>query len=242
MTTINIKVMKRLFIIGLVALFAVACGKEQKTDKTFDANATAMDYVTMTRDNSWMMGDVLTVDVQDGVMDIFVTPFGMAECSVCDAHDGLNSANRYKELQQKFGDNNQNASTFRYYKNSSGWRLESGVCKYSCYSDKIDNIAIVSDVSWGEQYPAGTDLAPLFTVEFSSLAEYVKRGFTGEPVTQYSEVLSQVNPEHYSLLSADKFSGLHFTTTHQPSNVSDMTISVTLTLDTGEKITYSGQS
>ena len=66
MTTINIKVMKRLFIIGLVALFAVACGKEQKTDKTFDANATAMDYVTMTRDNSWMMGDVLTVEVKSG--------------------------------------------------------------------------------------------------------------------------------------------------------------------------------
>lgn len=241
MTSINIKVMKRLCIIGLVALFAVACGKEQKTDKTFDANATVMDYVTMTRDNSWMMGDVLTVDVQDGVMDIFVTPFGIVECSVCDVYEGHNSANRYKELQQKFGDNNPNASTFRYYTNSTGWRLESGVCKHSCYSDKINNIAITSNVSWGEQYPAGTDLAPLFTVEFSSLAEYVKRGFTGELATQYSEVVSQVNPEHYSLLCADKFAGLHFTTTHQPSDVTNMAISVTLTLDTGEKITYSGQ-
>lgn len=232
--------MRKLGILAFVLLL-LACGKEQKTDKTFDANATVVQYVTMTRDNGWMMGDVLTVDIQGEVMNVFVSPFGMAECSVCDAYDGLSSANRYKELQQKFGDNNTNASTFRYYKNSTGWRLESGVCKYSCYSDKIDNISIVSNVNWGEQYPAGTDLAPLFTVEFSSLAEYIKRGFTGEPVIQYSEVVSEVNPEYYNLLSADKFSGLHFTTTHQPSNVSDMTISVTLTLDTGEKITYSGK-
>lgn len=232
--------MRKLGILAFVLLL-LACGKEQKTDKTFDANATVAQYVTMTRDNGWMMGDVLTVDIQGEVMNVFVSPFEMAECSVCDAYDGLSSANRYKELQQKFGDNNPNASTFRYYKNSTGWRLESGVCKHSCYSDKINNIAITSNVSWGEQYPAGTDLAPLFTVEFSSLAEYIKRGFTGELATQYSEVVSQVNPEHYSLLCADKFAGLHFTTSHQPSDVSDMTISVTLTLDTGEKITYSGK-
>ena len=232
--------MRKLGILAFVLLL-LACGKEQKTDKTFDANATAMDYVTMTRDNSWMMGDVLTVDVQDGVMDIFVTPFGMAECSVCDAYDGLNSANRYKELQQKFGDNNPNTSTFRYYKNSTGWRVEDGVCKYSCYSEKIDNITIISSAGWGDQYPAGTDLSPLFTVEFSSLAEYVKRGFTGEPVTNYCEVVSAVNPEHYRLLCADKFSGLHFATTHKPSGVTNQVISVTLTLDSGEKITYSGQ-
>ena len=232
--------MKRVMIFVLVFVL-LSCDKVKMTDKTFQANATVENYVSMTRDNSWMMGDVLTVDIQGEVMNVFVSPFEMAECSVCDAYDGLSSANRYKELQQKFGDNNPNTSTFRYYKNSTGWRVEDGVCKYSCYSEKIDNITIISSAGWGDQYPAGTDLSPLFTVEFSSLAEYVKRGFTGEPVTNYCEVVSAVNPEHYRLLCADKFSGLHFVTTHKPSGVTNQVISVTLTLDSGEKITYSGQ-
>ena len=221
-----------------VALLAVGCRESDQTDKKVEVNATVSNYISMVRGgNNWMMGDVVTIEPASGEgLTIFVTPFSYPECSAGSLYDGI-AADRYRELQLKYGDNNPTKSTLRFY-NKSGWKLESGICKYDCYSDKIDKIAITSDKSWGENYPAGTDLAPLFTVEFSSLAEYVKQGFTGEISRNYSKVVSEVDPELYNLLNASKFSGLLFQSATFPADAREHTYTVTLTLDTGEQIAY----
>lgn len=189
-----------------------------------------------------MMGDVLSSAQSDGELSIFVVPYGMPECSASSLYYEAATAQRYRELQQKYGDNNPTATTFRYYKNSkqdNGWRMESGECRYDCYSDKIDKITVTSTKDWGADYPAGTDLAPLFVVHFSSLAQYVERGFTGDARTNYSEPLSQVDPALFNLMSADKFSGFTLSTNSQPEDYATHTLSVTLTLDTSEEIVYS---
>ena len=184
-----------------------------------------------------MMGDVVAiVPISDNALTISVTPFNYPQFSASSIYDGK-GADKYRELQIKYGDHNPTKSTLRLYDNR-GWVLESGVCNYDCYSDKINKISITSDKSWGENYPAGTDLAPLFTVDFSSLAEYVKQGFTGEISRYYSKVVSEVDPELYNLLNASKFSGLLFQSATFPADAREHTYTVTLTLDTGEQIAY----
>jgi hypothetical protein len=229
--------MKRVLSILAVAVLLVSCEKDHKTDKTAEVNATVLSYVSMVRGNSWMMGDVVAiVPISDNALTISVTPYNYPQFSASSIYDGK-GADKYRELQIKYGDHNPTKSTLRLYDNR-GWVLESGVCNYDCYSDKINKISITSDKSWGENYPAGADLAPLFTVEFSSLAEYVKRGFAGEISRYYSKVVSEVDPELYNLLNASKFSGLMFQSATFPADAREHTYTVTLTLDTGEQIAY----
>ena len=229
--------MKRVLSILAVVVLLASCEKDHKTDKTVEVNATVLNYVSMVRSNSWRMGDVVTiVPISDNALTISVTPYNYPEFSASSVYDG-NVADKYRELQIKYGDHNTTKSTLRLYDNR-GWVLESGICDYDCYSDKIDKIAITSDKSWGENYPAGTDLAPLFTVSFSSLYEYVKDGFTGEISRNYSKVVSEVDPELYNLLNASKFSGLLFQSATFPADAREHTYTVTLTLDTGEQIAY----
>ncbi len=229
--------MKRVLSILAVAVLLVSCEKYHKTDKTVEVNATVLSYVSMVRGNSWMMGDVVAiVPISDNALTISVTPFNYPQFSASSIYDGK-GADKYRELQIKYGDHNPTKSTLRLYDNR-GWVLESGVCNYDCYSDKINKISITSNKSWGENYPAGADLAPLFTVEFSSLAEYVKQGFTGEISRYYSKVVSEVDPELYNLLNASKFSGLMFQSATFPADAREHTYTVTLTLDTGEQIAY----
>lgn len=230
--------MRRFLSIMAVALLAVGCKQSDQTDKTVEVNATVSNYISMVRGgNSWMMGDVVTIEpASGGGLTIFVTPFSYPECSASSLYDGV-AADRYRELQQKYGDNNPTKSTLRLY-NKGGWKLESGICEYDCYSDKIDKIAITSDKSWGEGYPASTDLAPLFTVSFSSLYEYVKDGFTGEISRSYTEVLTEVDPALFSLLDARKFSGLMLQSAQIPADAHSHTYTVTLTLDSGEQLAY----
>lgn len=230
--------MRGILSIMAVVLLAVGCRESDQTDKVVEVNATVINYVSMVRGgNNWMMGDVVTIEPASGQgLTIFVTPFNYPECSAGSLYDGI-AADRYRELQLKYGDNNPTKSILRFY-NKSGWKLESGICKYDCYSDKIDKIAITSDKSWGENYPAGTDLAPLFTVSFSSLYEYVKGGFTGEISRSYTEVLTEVDPALFSLLDASKFSGLMFQSRQIPADAHSHTYTVTLTLDSGEQLSY----
>ena len=229
--------MKRVLSILAVVVLLASCEKDHKTDKTVEVNATVLNYVSMVRSNSWRMGDVVTiVPISDNALTISVTPYNYPEFSASSVYDG-NVADKYRELQIKYGDHNPTKSTLRLYDNR-GWVLESGICDYDCYSDKIDKIAITSDKSWGENYPAGTDLAPLFTVSFSSLYEYVKDAFTGEISRNYSKVVSEGDPELYNLLNASKFSGLLFQSATFPADAREHTYTVTLTLDTGEQIAY----
>ena len=121
-------------------------------------------------------------------VEIMIRHIDFEKVPVVDAVNEILVDSAKQGASDMYGDHNPTKSTLRLYDNR-GWVLESGVCNYDCYSDKINKISITSNKSWGENYPAGADLAPLFTVEFSSLAEYVKQGFTGE-ISRYFSICS----------------------------------------------------
>lgn len=243
----NIKGMKRLWIIVVAAMIAGSCNNEKITDKTFDIDATVESYVYITRSNEAMLGDVLSASIAGGELSIGLSLFGVPDCSIYSVYDNDENASRYRQLQGKFSDYNTVKSTFRYYKNSTidnGWRLESGECRYTCFSDKIEKITITSSHAWDASHHAGTELNDLFTVEFTTLYDYIKRGFIGTPTQKYKQVLSDIDAEYYSLIvlgSSDKplnVENMLLRTTTLPSDYQKHTITVNLTLDTGEVIAY----
>lgn len=231
--------MKRLMaILAVVAIF-VGCAKEEKaTDNTLEVNSTVLSYFSLNRSNDSMMGDVAVAIEGNKELIIGFTLFGAPIASVTEQSD------TYRELQQKFGDINPNKSLLRQYKNcnhSFDWHTESGNCNYICFSDKINSVTVVSDKAWSADFPAGSDLSSLFEAEFSSLYEYVARGFTGEPVTEYKQSLDSVKPEWYNLLVIPNGKmGTEFTlrTTNLSENLQEHTLSIVFTLDTGEEIEY----
>lgn len=237
--------MKRLFFIA-IAMVMVGCN-EKKSDICFDINATVSNYVHITRSNDAMMGNVISTSVEGGELSMGLSLFGESDCSVLSIYNNDQYASRYRQLQSKFSDNNPNASTYRYYKNSkvdNGWRVESGDCIYYCLSDKISKIDITSDRAWGEGYPAGASLNELFTIQFTTLYDYVQRGFTGAPASQYKQVLSDVNPDYYALLSLGTIDrhldveNIFLSSTTLPSDYKEHNIKVSITLDTEEVIEY----
>ena len=239
--------MKRLWIIVVVAMIAGSCNNEKITDKTFEVNATVEQYVFLTRSNEAMLGDVISVSTTGEEFVMGLSLFGVPDCSIYSVYDNTEEASRYRQLQSKFADNNPTKTIYRYYKNSNvnnGWRVESGDCIYTCFSDKINKIVITSSHAWDDAHPAGKELNELFTVEFSSLYDYTQRGFTGTPASQYRQVLSDVDASHYALLVLGTnerpldTENMKFTTSVVPSDYKNHTITVTLTLDTGEVIAY----
>lgn len=239
--------MKKLLIVIAAAVAVVGCDNEKITDKTFEVNATVEQYVFLTRSNEAMLGDVLSASISGGELSIGLSLFGVPDCSIYSVYDNDENASRYRQLQGKFSDYNTVKSTFRYYKNSTidnGWRLESGECRYTCFSDKIEKITITSSHAWDASHHAGTELNDLFTVEFTTLYDYIKRGFIGTPTQKYKQVLSDIDAEYYSLIvlgSSDKplnVENMLLRTTTLPSDYQKHTITVNLTLDTGEVIAY----
>ena len=84
---------------------------------------------------------------------------------------------------------------------SGEWFYESGPCRYYCFAEQIKSIEITSDKYWSDGYSAGVNLAPLFTVEFDSLAEYVASGFTtSRPAKTVREVVSELDPATTALM------------------------------------------
>lgn len=239
--------MKRLWIIVVVAMIAGSCNNEKMTDKSFDIGATVESYVSLTRSNEAMLGDVISASVADGGLDLGLSLFGSLDCSVVNVYNNDSYALRYRQLQSKYGDKNPVNSTFRYYKNSTiddGWRVESGECRYTCFSDKIEKITITSSHAWDASHPAGIELNDIFTVEFTTLYDYIKRGFIGTPTQKYKQVLSDIDAEYYSLIvlgSSDKplnVENMLLRTTTLPSDYKNHTIKVSMTLDSGETIEY----
>lgn len=237
---------KLLFMISLVTL-TVSCNKEQMTDRTFSANATVCTYVSLNRSNEAMMGNVISAVVSDESLTLALSLVGGNSYSVYSGADGDELSTEYRQLRDKYGDNNPTASVFRYYKNSttdSAWRIESGNCIYYCISDKIDKITITSDRAWDENHPVGSELNDLFTVEFSSLAEYIGNGFSGTTVAKHKQVLSDINSDNYALLyigiSGRKLNteNISFATETLPTDYKQHNIKITLTLDSKEEIEY----
>lgn len=231
--------MKRLMVILAMAAIVVGCAKEEKaTDNSVEVNATVLNYFTLNRSNDAMMGDVAVAIEGDNELTIGFTLFGAPIASAPLQSD------IYKELQQKFGDVNPTKSLLREYKNCNhqfNWHTESGVCKYTCFSDKIESVTVTSNKAWSAELPAGSDLSSLFTAEFSSLAEYVAGGFTGEPVKRYKQPLNTVKSGSYNLLVIpDKMVGgeLSLTTATYPADYREHDLTIAFKLDSGEVIEY----
>ena len=243
--------MKKLAIILATILVAASCnGGYQPTDKTYTVNSTVNAYFTFIRikENEQPFHNVIAARRSDEELNILLSLVGGFTGSVYDLMDDPFSteAKAYEAAQEKFGDFNTNRSVYRYMTSKGGgqWFLESGLCTYYCFSEQISDITITSDIQWTEGYAAGADLSDIFVVEFTSLAGYVKRGFTGTPHSSYRRIVSELDYSELALLVETDYNiyggvDLSFTTSVMPENINLHTITITLTLDTGEQLKYS---
>lgn len=245
------KIMKKLAIILATILIAASCtGGYQPTEKTFTVNSTVNAYFTFIRvkENEQPFHNVIAARRSDEELCVMLSLVGGFTGSVYDLMDDPygKEAQAYEAAQEKFGDFNTNRSVYRYMtsKNDGQWFLESGPCTYYCFSEQIADITITSDKQWAEGYAAGADLSELFVVEFTSLAGYVKRGFTGTPHASYRRIVSELDYSELSLLVESDYNiyggvDLTFYSSVMPENINLHTITITLTLDTDEQLNYS---
>ncbi len=243
--------MKKLAIILATILVAASCDSGYTpTDKTYTTNSTVNAYFTFIRvkENEQPFHNVIAARRSDEELCVMLSLVGGFTGSVYDLMDDPFSkeAQAYEAAQEKFGDFNTNRSIYRYMTSKEGgqWFLESGPCTYYCFSEQITDITITSNNQWTENYAAGTDLSELFVVEFTSLSGYVKRGFTGTPHSSYRRIVSELDYSELSLLVESDFNiyggvDMAFYTDTMPENIDLHTVTVTLTLDTGENISYS---
>ena len=242
--------MRKIWILILAAM-AVACsGGLEQTDRTFQAKSSVNAYFKYIRavEGKLLPHPVIAADCSDEELKIMLSLVGEYAGSVYDLVNAPYSqdAMDYERYQEKFGDFNPNASLYRYYTKKGGgeWMLESGNCKYYAYCEHIVRIEITSGKYWADGYAAGTNLAPLFTVEYASLADYVASGFTTAPVKVYREVVSELNREHTKLMMETDYNiyggtDMAFFTSTVPENLPMHKVTITFNLDTGESLSYS---
>ena len=258
--------MKKLLVILASAIVAVGClGGSEKTDRTFTTNSTVSAYFKFIRVKEGKIPPhtVMVADLRYEELVVMLSLVGENVGSVYDLIDDPNGdkAIAYKDVQEKFGDYNPNPTTFRFYRDKKGsgeWMYESGECVYYAFSEQVTSISITSSIEWTEEYPAGKELAPLFIAEFSSLGNFVRNGFTGSPITSYRRIVSELTADDatdvrkiVSELTASDFSlmlekdwniyggtDLTLYTTTIPENIYDHILTITLTLDNGEKVIY----
>ena len=243
--------MKKLLVILASAIVAVGClGGSEKTDRTFTTNSTVSAYFKFIRVKEGKIPPH-TVMVADLRYEELVVMLSLVGENVGSVYDLINDPNgdkaiAYKDVQEKFGDYNPNPTTFRFYRDKKGsgeWMYESGECVYYAFSEQVTSISITSSIEWTEEYPAGKELAPLFIAEFSSLGNFVRNGFTGSPITSYRRIVSELTADDMALLMESDwniYGGTDLTlyTTTIPENIYDHILTITLTLDNGEKVIY----
>lgn len=243
--------MKKLLVILASAIVAVGClGGSEKTDRTFTTNSTVSAYFKFIRVKEGKIPPhtVMVADLRYEELVVMLSLVGENVGSVYDLIDDPNGdkAIAYKDVQEKFGDYNPNPTTFRFYRDKKGsgeWMYESGECVYYSFSEQVTSISITSSIEWTEEYPAGKELAPLFIAEFSSLGNFVRNGFTGSPITSYRRIVSELTADDMALLMESDwniYGGTDLTlyTTTIPENIYDHILTITLTLDNGEKVIY----
>lgn len=243
--------MKKLLVILASAIVAVGClGGSEKTDRTFTTNSTVSAYFKFIRVKEGKIPPhtVMVADLRYEELVVMLSLVGENVGSVYDLIDDPNGdkAIAYKDVQEKYGDYNPNPTTFRFYRDKKGsgeWMYESGECVYYAFSEQVTSISITSSIEWTEEYPAGKELAPLFIAEFSSLGNFVRNGFTGSPITSYRRIVSELTADDMALLMESDwniYGGTDLTlyTTTIPENIYDHILTITLTLDNGEKVIY----
>ena len=247
----NFSIMKKLSIIFAIAVMAVSClSTAEPTELTFKTNSTVNAYFKFIRvvENKMPLHTIMVADMTIERMDIMLSLVGNNIGSIYDLIDDPtgDKAKAFNEAQKKFNDFNPTESVFRYYADRKGngdWHLESGNCIYYAFGEQIEKITIKSNVEWAEGYPAGSDLSPLFTAKYGSLSDYIASGYDENSYIIRSTILSETTAADMApLLESDWniFGGtdLTLTTTTLPENYYDHTITIALTLDTGEVIEY----
>lgn len=247
----NMIFMKKLFTILVAATLAAGCLQtETRTEETFETNSTVNAYFKFIRmvENEMPVHGIMAADTNTEEMVIMLSLVGDNIGSVYDVMNSPNGdkAQAYKAAQEKYGDFNPNPSVFRFYEKRKGggeWRIESGNCVYYAFSEKVVSISITSDSEWTKDYPAGKELAPLFTVEYRTLADYIKDGFKDGTTTVRRAIVSELKAEEINpLLECDWniYGGtdMSFHTSTLPEDYYKHKITIAFTLDTGEVVKY----
>lgn len=246
----NFTFMKKFSIILAIAAMTASClNSSKKTELTFESNSTVNAYFKFIRveENKVPAHTVMVADITAENMVIMLSLAGSHIGSIYDVIDNPTSdkAKAFSELQKKYNDFNPTPSLFRFYSNKSGgkWQLESGNCIYYAYGEQIEKISITSSAEWAADYPAGKELAPLFTAEFGSLSEYISSGYDDNSYIIRKAIVSELTAADFApLLESDWniYGGtdIALSTTTIPDNYYDHTITIALTLDTGEVIKY----
>ena len=243
--------MKKLSIILAIAALSVGClGSVKPTEETFKTSSTVNAYFKFIRveEGKMPMHTIMVADMGVERLDIMLSLVGNNIGSIYDLIDNPtgDKAKAFNEAQKKFNDYNPNQSVFRFYADKKGngkWQLESGNCIYYAFGEQISKISITSNAEWTAGYPAGTDLAPLFTADYGTLSEYISSGYDDNSYIVRSSVVSEITAADMApLLESDWniYGGtdIQLTTTTIPENYYDHTITITLTLDTGKAIAY----
>jgi hypothetical protein len=244
--------MRKIFIVLLAAMCAAGCvAKFEPTDRVFKIGGTASAYFKFIRveEGKTPIHPVIDADASYEELRVMLSLVGDYAGSIFDLMDNPYSASAmsYENCQEKFGDHNPTQTLYRYYsKAGSGeWFYESGPCRYYCFAEQIKSIEITSDKYWSDGYSAGKNLAPLFTVEFDSLAEYVATGFKASyPVKRVREVVSELDPATTALMLEGDYNiygGTDMTLFCYtiPEDLAMHTITITLYLDSGSSVSYS---
>ena len=243
--------MKKIFTILVIAAVAVGClNSNKETDRTFEIDSTVSAYFKYIRveKDKLPIHTIMVADVNTEEMVIMLSLVGNNIASIYDVmnNPGGEKAAEYKKAQEKFGDYNPTPSVFRFFENKNGgeWIIESGYCFYYAFGEQISQLSITSDRAWSNDYPAGKDLCPIFTANFYALGEYVRSGFSSEANTLVRKIANELTPADFSLMIDSDWNiyggtDLSLHTAILPEDYYEHTITVTLTLDTGEEIAYS---
>ena len=247
----NFRLMKRFSIIVAIAAFTASClGTYNPTEETFTTNSTVNAYFKFIRveEGKTPLHTIMVADMNIERMDIMLS---LAGNSIGSIYDLINNptgdkAKAFKEIQAKFNDYNPTPTVYRYYQNKKGegeWHLESGQCIYYAFGEQISKITITSNVEWTADYPAGKDLAPLFTAEFGSLSKYIQSGYDPNSYLLQRGIVSELTAADFAPLVESDWNiyggtDILLSTTTFPANYYDHTITISLTLDTDEVIEY----
>lgn len=243
--------MKRFSIILAIAAFAASClGTYDPTEKTFTTNSTVNAYFKFIRVEEGKIPPhtIMVADINIERMDIMLS---LAGNSIGSIYDLINNptgdkAKAFNQLQAKYNDYNPTPTVYRYFEDKKGngeWRLESGQCIYYAFGEQISKITITSDVEWTADYPAGKDLAPLFTATFGSLSQYIQSGYDPNSYLLQKGIVSELTAADFAPLVESDWNvyggtDILLTTTTLPQNYHDHAITISLTLDTDEVIEY----
>lgn len=242
--------MKKIFTILVIAAVAVGClNSNKETDRTFEIDSTVSAYFKYIRveKDKLPIHTIMVADVNTEEMVIMLSLVGNNIASIYDVmnNPGGEKAAEYKKAQEKFGDYNPTPSVFRFFENKNGgeWIIESGYCFYYAFGEQISQLSITSDRAWSNDYPAGKDLAPLFTAEFSSLSSYIAGGFKDSTATDVRKIVSELTASDFSLMLEKDWNlyggtDLSLHTSVLPDDYYEHKITIALTLDTGEVIEY----